>query len=133
MGLYKVVKWYIQIWNIDNLMKIELNDVEIYNSGIIHEDPSLNIQVDILDKLIPGQPNKLKITGYNSPYSHSPLANNPAHFFWTTLRFTESTDPNIPNPSAPTADLSDNWHKDNQAPDSWVYEFTGTLDGNYLT
>ncbi len=77
MGFIHRVK--LKIYRIDNSAQFMINDKAAFITKYYDDDPLLNLEVDITDKLITGM-NKFSFVGFNGAYVANPNAFNPWHF-----------------------------------------------------
>ena len=85
-------EYWIKIGNVDNRLVIFLNGETIWDSGIIHNDPSLHKAVEIT-RLLHDQenfPNELIFEGFNDSFNTSgnEEENNPWHFSYRVVQIS---------------------------------------------
>lgn len=78
-------EYWINVKHVDNRLVIYLNGETVWDSGIIHDDPSLDRYINITDQLNahPEHTNELIFEGFNDNYgaSNGPDGDlNPWHF-----------------------------------------------------
>lgn len=71
--------WNINFTRIDNRAIVTLNGTAVYDSGVIDNDPALNINAPF--EVAPGRVNQLIVSLYNT--SGPPPADNPWHIAYT--------------------------------------------------
>ena len=70
---------YLHLVRCDNQLTINVNDRFCYTSGMVHEDPIIDVSTEITTSFSEGD-NIMEAIGYNSHYAHAPSAVNPWHF-----------------------------------------------------
>lgn len=87
-------EYFIHVKNVDNRLHIFLNGKTIWDSGIIHEDPSMDVIIDLTNHLTVYEGNtcELIFEGFNDSYGSNLLDGdlNPWHFNYRI--FSRSTD-----------------------------------------
>jgi hypothetical protein len=85
-------EYWIRVGHVDNRLVIFLNGQMVYDSGIIHDDPDLNKNIDLTDRLNLQEnfPNELIFEGFNDTFSDSgeSEAMNPWHFSYRVVSLT---------------------------------------------
>jgi hypothetical protein len=81
-------EYWIKIGNVDNRLVIFLNGEMIWDSGIIHNDPSLHKAVEITNLLNSQEnfPNELIFEGFNDTFDSGPEVMNPWHFSYRVVQ-----------------------------------------------
>ncbi len=98
-------KYFVNVKHVDNRLKIFLNGENVWDSGIVHGDPSMNELIEITDQLNQNREHtsELIFEGFNDDVTvngeHSEAV-NPWHFHYRVIErifdshgtFTEETD-----------------------------------------
>ncbi len=97
-------EYLIRVKHVDNRLVVYLNGETVYDSGIVHGDPYLDVYVDITDKLLDHrhETSELIFEGFNDSYASSehPEGLNSWHFDYSVItrvknekgEFVEDTD-----------------------------------------
>ena|SRR5436190_8933386 len=77
-------EYWIHVKHVDNRLVIFFNGDRFWDSGIIHDDPELDVNINITDQLLQhiNHPCDLIFEGFNDAYSAEPNSDdlNPWHF-----------------------------------------------------
>lgn len=87
--------YFIRVNHVDNRLVIFLNGETVYDSGIVHDDPDLNVLVDITGQLEAHahHTSELIFEGFNDAYTSAGTSQlNPWHFEYRV--FEQVTDAN---------------------------------------
>jgi hypothetical protein len=86
-------QYLINVKNVDNRLLIFLNGNTIWDSGIVHGDPEMDVNIDLTSHLndFVGNSCELIFEGFNDSYSDHPVAGdlNPWHFNYRIFSRTE--------------------------------------------
>lgn len=92
-------EYWINVKHVDNRLVIYLNGETVWDSGIIHDDPSLNHFVEITDQLKshPEYASELIFEGFNDNYNSNGTVDdlNPWHFSYRVFKRTIDDNGNI--------------------------------------
>jgi hypothetical protein len=85
-------EYYIKVGNVDNRLVVFINGEMIWDSGIIHNDPSLNKSIPITEYLHEKETyaNELILEGFNDTFNTtgSEEDTNPWHFNYRVVEVT---------------------------------------------
>jgi hypothetical protein len=85
-------EYWINVKHVDNRLVIFINGAIVWDSGIIHDDPEMDVFINITDKLLEhvNHTSELIFEGFNDTYSSddSVAGLNPWHFHYMVIART---------------------------------------------
>ncbi|HRG91807.1 MAG TPA: hypothetical protein PLZ10_02610 [Chitinophagaceae bacterium] len=87
-------EYWINIRHVDNRLVVFLNGETAWDSGIVHDDPSMDVWVEITGSLEShsGHTSELIFEGFNDSYNNNGSEFNPWHFSYRVIKKTFSDD-----------------------------------------
>ena len=81
-------EYWINIKHVDNRLVIFLNGETVWDSGIVHDDPAMDVFVEITSHLDShkGHSNELIFEGFNDSYNSNGSDFNPWHFSYRVVK-----------------------------------------------
>lgn len=81
-------EYWINIKHVDNRLVVFLNGEIAWDSGIVHDDPVMDVYVEITQNLEAhaGHTNELIFEGFNDSYNNNGSPFNPWHFSYRVIR-----------------------------------------------
>lgn len=81
-------EYWINVKHVDNRLVVFLNGEIVWDSGIVHNDPSMDVFVEITTHLEShkGHTNELIFEGFNDSYNNNGAEFNPWHFSYRVVK-----------------------------------------------